>query len=179
MIITVCGKAGSGKSTIAKELAKRLKLKHYSSGDFMRQMAKEKGLKLGELSKIAEKDKGKIDKEIDARQKKLGKTKKNFVIDGRLSAFFIPKADFKIFLHCDDDVRAKRILGDNRGKENVKSLNAVKLKVKHRESSEKKRYKKYYKFDCYDAKNYDILIDTSKLTGREVANKLIKVIKKT
>ena len=145
----------------------------------MRQMAKERGLKLGELSKLAEKDKGKIDREIDARQKKLGKTKKNFVIDGRLSALFIPKADFKIFLHCDDNARAKRILGDNRGKENVKSLRAVKLKIKHRESSEKKRYKKYYKLDCYDAKNYNVLIDTTKLSIKEVVNKLMKVIKKT
>ncbi len=57
MIITISGKAGSGKSTIAKQLAKKLGLKHYSTGDFMRQMAKDKGVSLLELSRIAEKDK--------------------------------------------------------------------------------------------------------------------------
>ena len=64
MIITISGKAGSGKSTIAKELAKKLKLKHYSIGDLMRQIAKEKNISLIELSKLAEKDNS-IDKELD------------------------------------------------------------------------------------------------------------------
>ena len=35
MIIAISGKAGSGKSTIAKLVAKKLGLKHFSSGDFM------------------------------------------------------------------------------------------------------------------------------------------------
>ncbi len=136
MIITVSGKAGSGKSTVSKLLAKKLGLKHYSSGDFMRQMAKERGVTLAELSKQAEQDKGAIDKEIDERQKELGKKENNFVIDGRLSAFFIPNADFKVFLDCDDDVRAKRILGDDRGTENTNGLKETEEKIKKREDSE-------------------------------------------
>ena len=38
MKITISGKAGSGKSTIARGLAKKLELKHYSIGDLMRLM---------------------------------------------------------------------------------------------------------------------------------------------
>ena len=44
MIITISGKAGSGKSTVAKELAKQLNLQHFSIGDIMRKMAKEKNI---------------------------------------------------------------------------------------------------------------------------------------
>ena len=46
MIITISGIAGSGKSTVAKLLAKKLNCKHYSVGDFMRQIAKEKNIPL-------------------------------------------------------------------------------------------------------------------------------------
>ena len=175
MIITIAGKAGSGKSTIARGIARKLNLKHYSSGDFMRGMAKEKGISLAELGKIAEKDES-IDKEIDERQKKLGKEEDDFVIDGRLSAFFIPKADFKIFLDCDDEVRAKRILGDDRGTENTNDIKETEEKIKKREDSEAKRYKEYYGFDYCDKNNYTVLIDTTELTPEQIVEKILKLV---
>src|SRR3989338_11659150 len=99
MIIVISGRAGSGKSTIAKALSKRLNLKHYSMGDLTRQVAKERGITLLELGKLEESDDS-IDRAIDNKQRELGKGD-NFVIDGRLSAFFIPHATFKIFLVLD------------------------------------------------------------------------------
>ena len=136
MIITISGKAGSGKSTVAKELAKKLKLGHYSVGDLMREMAKAKGISLFELGRKAEKDK-KIDKELDNRQIELGKKEDNFVIDGRLTSLFIPKADLKVFLDCDDQVRAKRILKEGRNDEKNKSLKETIKDIKKREESER------------------------------------------
>jgi len=177
MIITISGKAGSGKSTVAKALAKKLKLKHYSIGDLMRQMAKEKGISLLELSKIAEEDK-KIDRELDKRQIQLGKKEKNFVIDGRLTAYFIKKADVKIFLDCDDGVRAKRILKDNERYEKEKNLKEIMKNIKKREESERKRYKKYYKVDYCNKELYDMIIDTSFTKVNEVVDDINKVIGK-
>ena len=55
MIITISGKPGSGKSTIAKILAEKLKLKHYSAGDFRREKAKKLCLSLEEFNKLGEK----------------------------------------------------------------------------------------------------------------------------
>ena len=52
MRITISGKAGSGKSTVAKLLSEKLNLRHYSIGDLMRAIADEKGLNLLELNKI-------------------------------------------------------------------------------------------------------------------------------
>ena len=178
MIITVSGKAGSGKSTIAKALAKKLGLKHYSSGDFMREMAKEKGITLAELSKQAEQDNCAIDKEIDERQKKLGETEKDFVIDGRLSAFFIPNADFKIFLDVELDEGARRIVKDKRATESAEDIKEMKKKIEKREASEAKRYKQYYGFDCYDKSYYDILIDTTELGIEEILDKILKLVKR-
>jgi len=177
MIITISGKAGSGKSTIAKLLAKKLSLKHYSIGDLMRQMAKEKGISLLELSELAEKDES-IDKELDEKQIELGKKEKNFVIDGRLTAFFIPKADFKIFLECDDKVRAERILKDERETEKSKDINEMIKKIKRREESERKRYKEYYNVDYYKKELYDFVIDTTNLSVGEVLDKVLGIVKK-
>ena len=167
MIITISGKAGSGKSTVAKEFAKKLGIKHYSVGDLMRNMAEEKGISLLELGKIAEKDK-KIDSELDKRQIELGKKEKNFVIDGRLTAFFMPKADLKVFLDCDDKIRAERILKNERKDEKSKNLKEAIKKINKREESERKRYKKYYNIDYCNKELYDLVIDTTFLTVEEV-----------
>ena len=68
MIVTISGTPGSGKSTVGKLIAKKLGLKHYSIGNLMRSMAKEKGLTLGELGELAKTDNGKIDHELDDMQ---------------------------------------------------------------------------------------------------------------
>ena len=176
MQITISGKAGSGKSTVASLLAKKLKLKHYSIGDLMRIMAKEKVLTLLELNKFAEKDKS-IDFELDNKLRELGKTQDNFIVDGRLTAFFIPNAEFKIFLDADDTVRAGRILKDKRQQEKSKSLKETIDNIKKREESEKKRYNKYYDVNYLDKKLYNFVIDTTKLTPNQVVEKIIKFVK--
>ena len=175
MIITISGKAGSGKSTVAAEIAKKLKLKHCSIGDLMRQIAKEKKISLPELGKIAEKDKS-IDEELDNQQMKL-RNKDNFVIDGRLTAFFIPDADLKIFLDCKDKVRAERILKDTRKDEKSSTVTEVIKKIKSREQSERKRYKEYYNVDYYNKRLYDFIIDTTKITASRVVDRIIKLAK--
>ncbi len=177
MIITISGKAGSGKSTIAKLLSEKLRLKHYSIGDLMRAMAAEKEMTLLELNKLAENDKS-IDFELDNKLKEIGKTKDNFVVDGRLTAFFIPNADVRAFLNADDKVRAERILKDRRQQEKSKSLKETTANIKKREESEKKRYKKYYGVNYLDKKLYNYVIDTTRLNPQQVVEKIIKFVKK-
>ena len=172
MIVTISGKAGSGKSTIARLLAKKLGLEHYSVGDLMREMAREMKISLLELSEKAETDKA-IDRELDKKQVELGK-KDNFVIDSRLAAFFIPHANFKIFLDCDDKVRAGRIMKDNREIEKSKNIDEAIKKIKKREESERKRYKEYYDVDYCKKELYDFVINTSDLSVGEVIDKIIK-----
>ena len=174
MIITISGKAGSGKSTVAKLVAERLKLKHYSIGDLMRKLAKEKGMPLNEISRLAEKDKS-IDMELD--KKTIGlREKDNFVIDGRLTAYFLPYADLKIFLDCEDRIRAERILKDKRNDETSRSLKELAKKIRQREQSERKRYNKLYSIDYHDRKLYNMVIDTTQLGINEVVSEIINSI---
>ena len=177
MIITISGKAGSGKSTVARLLSEKLNLKHYSIGDLMRAMAHEKNLNLLELNKLAEADKS-IDLELDNKLKELGKTKDDFVVDGRLAAFFIPNAQVKVFLETDDRVRAERILKDKREQEKSKDLDEMISKIRRREESEKKRYKQYYGADYFDKKLYNFVIDTTNLNPNQVVEKIMVFVRK-
>lgn len=177
MIITISGKAGSGKSTVARLLSEKLNFQHYSIGDLMRVMASEKGLSLIELNELAESDSS-IDLELDNRLKELGKAKDNFVVDGRLTAFFIPKAQMRIFLDANVQVRAQRILKDRRKQEKNTSLKDAIANIKKREESEKKRYKKYYGVNYLDKGLYNYVTNTTKLTPNEVVDQIIKYIRK-
>ena len=176
MRIAISGKAGTGKSTVAKLLSEKLKLKHYSIGDLMRAMASEKKISLLELNKIAEKDKS-VDFELDNKLKDLGKKKDSFIVDGRLTAFFIPHADIKVFLEADEDVRAERILNDKRQHEKSKNLKEAISNIKKREESEKKRYKQYYGVDYLDKRLYNLVIDTTTLSAEKVVGRIMEFIK--
>ena len=175
MRITISGKAGTGKSTVARQLSEKLGLKHYSIGDLMRAMASERGISLLELNRLAETDKS-IDFELDNKLKELGKEKDDFVVDGRLTAFFVPHAEVRVFLDADDRVREERILKDKRQHEKSKSLRDAISNVKKREESEKKRYKKYYGIDYIDKKLYNCFVDTTKIPPNEVVGNIIKFI---
>ncbi|MEK6983563.1 MAG: (d)CMP kinase [Nanoarchaeota archaeon] len=177
MRITISGKAGSGKSTIAKLLSERLSLRHYSIGDLMRSMAVERGQSLLELNNLAEKDTS-IDFKLDNTLKNLGNSKDNFVVDGRLSAFFIPHAGFRIFLVADERIRAQRILKDKRQHEKSDNLEETIKNMGKREASEKKRYKKYYNVDYTNKELYDFVIDTSKLSVNEVVERIVGFIQR-
>ena len=175
MIITISGKAGSGKSTVAKGIAKKLNLKHYSIGGIMRQLAKEKNLSLNELSKLAEKDKT-IDLTLDKKQIGL-RDKNDFVIDGRLSFHFIPFSK-KIFIKVDEEEGGKRIFKAKRQTEQHESVEQAIKKIRDRRNSELKRYKKYYNVDYTDMKQFDFIIDSTSISAEEVKNKIKEYLSK-
>lgn len=176
MRITISGKPGSGKSTIAKVIARKLSYKHYSVGDFMRELAEEKGITVLEFSKLAEKS-TEIDKKLDEKQANLNK-EDNFVIDSRLGFHFI-KNSIKIFLDVSDEEAAKRIYKQKRKEEiENKTLKETLDNIKKREQSEILRYKKYYRLDCYDKKNYDFVLDTTKTDADGVVEAVIGFLRK-
>jgi cytidylate kinase len=93
--IAIAGLSGTGKTTVAEEIAKIGKFKLVNSGDIIRQIAKERKVSLEEFAKLAEPD---IDYELDKRTIKLAK-EGNIVIVGRLAAFAAGDyADWKIFV---------------------------------------------------------------------------------
>lgn len=175
LVVAISGRPGSGKSTVARLLASRLGLEHVSAGDFMREMAAERGISVLELSRIAEQD-DVIDREIDARSQRLGESGRSVVIDSRLAWHFIPHA-VKVFLDVNLEVAARRIFGAGRESEaeNVDLESTVQATME-RAASESLRYQQYYGIDYLDAANYDIVLDTSELDAGSVADTLVTMI---
>jgi cytidylate kinase len=179
-IITIAGKLGSGKSSTAKMVADMLDYTHYSTGDFMRSIADDKGVSLGDLSKMAETDLS-IDKMLDDKNKSIGEME-NIVLDSRLGFHFIPTS-FKVFLDLDPETASERILEDkknnpNRSKEASDAFNtkeSILEKINHRLLSERKRYKDLYGIEDHTAEsNFDLVINTKEIPLKEVSKKVIE-----
>jgi cytidylate kinase len=181
MIITIAGDPGSGKSTVAKAVAKALGMKHFSAGDFMRQMAEERGISLMELTRQSEKDK-EIDIEIDKRTQELAKKENNFVIDSRIGFHFIPDS-IKIFLKTDPKKAAERTWKDiqsgKRAQEKqYKSQDEVMKAIIERQQIEKRRYLKHYNVDMLDMSNYEFILDATDMSLQEEIDAVLEYIKK-
>lgn len=182
MIISLSGAQGSGKSTIAKKLAKELNWPHFYIGGIRRKIAKDKGMTLAQYNKLGESDPS-TDLEVDDYQKKLGETKDKFIIEGRTSWYFIPHS-FKIYLDVDKKEGAKRILAhlqednDRNEDKGIVDKESMLKSLAKRAKSDAYRYRKYYNIDVHDKSHYDYVLDTSKLSAEEVFEQILKEIKK-
>ncbi|MFH1064133.1 MAG: cytidylate kinase family protein [Candidatus Woesearchaeota archaeon] len=182
MIITVSGVAGSGKTTVCRILAERLGFEHHYMGGIRRQIAKERGMTIEEFNKLGETDPS-TDKIVDDKLVEMGKTKDDFIAEGRTAPFFIPES-IKLFIDVDSMVGAERIYKDlvekgkiaERNETAAASIEEQAKKIKERMDSDNMRYKKYYGIDIMDKSKYDLVIDTSHLTPEQVVEKVLEFI---
>ena len=175
MIITISGSAGSGKSSVAKILAKKLKVKHYSAGNAQREIARERGISIEELGKLEAEDDS-IDRMIDKKMGEICRHEKDAVVDAWLGAYFAPQS-IKFFLDADTDTRVKRRLLQRRKEEKFDDFDTAKKSMLEREKINRKRWIEYYGFDYIDTKNYNYVIRTDKMTQEEIADYIIKLLK--
>lgn len=163
---------GSGKSTIAEIVAKKLKLRFYSMGNIMRELAAKRKLSINEYIALDED----VDSEADNYQKNLGLKEDNFIVDGRLAFYFIPDS-IKIFFDVNPEVGAERIFRNQRtgSEKKYNNVNDALNSIKKRIEEDKKRYKKLYNTDAYDKNNFDYVIDTTNLSIDAIAGEVIKI----
>jgi len=185
MIISISGKPGSGKSTVAKRLAEELGYKYYYVGGMRRKAAQEKGMTLAEFNKLGEKE-SYTDRDFDEWQAELGTRENNFVIEGRTSFYFIPRS-LKICLDVSYEEGARRIWNGLQREQkevrnedrNLSSHEDVLKSIKERVKSGTIRYAKYYDIkDVFDKKHFDFYLDTTKLSPEEEYQKVYRFVKK-
>jgi len=187
MIITISGTPGSGKSTVAKILMKKLDAERIYVGGIRREMARDKGMSLQEFNKYAKTHK-ETDVDVDTKAseeaKELAKTKK-VIAEGYTMFHFLPDS-IKIFIKCELEVGARRIWKDlqqhdtktarNEGK--FTSFEQMKARVVERLEEDAGRYMKYYGIDHRDESQYDFVVDTSNISAEEAAMKVLEFAKK-
>jgi cytidylate kinase len=180
-IITICGGLGSGKSSTAKKVAEILGFKHFSSGDFFRQVGLELGLSVTETNIRAETD-PKIDEMTDQKLRGMRNANK-VVIDSRTAFHWIPES-FKVYLDLPVDIAKERILHSlkenklREQSEQAKTSEEVLEKMTERFESEQKRYWDLYKINNKDMSQFDLVIDTNKNNLEQVVDTIVTEYKK-
>jgi len=169
-VITIAGKPCSGKSAISKELESEYGFERFSMGDMFRSIAKEYNMDVTELNarltNPTEPLSFDIDAELDAKVKEIGGTRiRDYVVlESRTGFIFIPESH-KVYTIVSPDEQARRLLNSGRDSEktDLTPLEAM-ISLKNRETMENERFLKLYKQDNLDLKNYDFVLNTTKLT---------------
>ncbi len=170
--ISLAGDLGSGKSTVSDILIERLGAEYYSTGRIVRDIAARYGMGVKDFNVYMETH-PEIDHEIDDGIGALSELDKFLIIDSRM-AWHFTKGTFKVYLSCDAEVAAARIMCANREGEHSASLEDTVAATRARRESEMKRYMEQYGKDITDLKNYSLILDTTYATPNEVADALIE-----
>ena len=165
--ISLAGDLGSGKSTVSSILISALGAEYYSTGAIVRSIAAARGMTVTELNIYMETH-PEIDNEIDDGIAALSELDKLMIIDSRM-AWHFTKGTFKVYLSCDIETSALRIMNANRAEEHSATLAETIDCTRSRRESEKKRYKEQYGVDIKDLSNYSLIVDTTAATPEEVA----------
>jgi cytidylate kinase len=180
IVVCISGMAGTGKSTLAKKLARKYKLKYYSGGDALKELARDEGYNPSSrgwwespkgLSFLEKREKNlKFDKAVDAKLLKYTQ-QENVLLDSWAMPWLL-KTGFKIWLVASEEKRAERIA--KRDKIAVKEALQV---LKEKEARTKAIYKKLYGFRLgEDFEPFNLVLDTANLDAEEVFQVLCMVI---
>ncbi|MFQ6107854.1 MAG: (d)CMP kinase [Thermoplasmata archaeon] len=179
MIVTIGGKPGSGKTTVARMVAKKLGFELVCAGEIFRSQARKVGMDLDEYGRRALEDND-IDRTLDSlivdRVLSLSSKGLNVVADGRLTGQMLSKKGvkaFKVWIDADSRVRAERLSGrDGIGVEEASRG------IKRREDVERKRYSSIYGIDIDDLSGYNLVVDSTNMTPSEVLERIVDGLKK-
>lgn len=215
MVISIDGPAGSGKSTVAEILSKKLGFIHFNSGSLFRAVTvylKHINYDFDKISPDCKMQNFDIkfdykgdkmivfvnkynctdhlrDNDISILSAKVSVNKHiraiidhcqlnfaidhNLVIDGRdIGSHVFPNAEYKFYLDCSLEERAKRRLKEEQLKNNNVDLNQIIKEIAERDEIDK--HKKYAPLVVPKGA---IIIDSSALTIDQVVNEMLKHIK--
>lgn len=172
-IVTIGGLPGSGKTTVAKILAEKLRLEYVNAGDIFRNLAAKKGLTLEEFGIFAENNPS-VDQTIDKKIVEIAK-KDNVILEGRLAGVMCDRNTIKavkVWLEAPLKVRAQRV-----AERESKTFETALAEIQVREKSEWDRYYQIYNIDLNDLTIYNMVLDSAPITAQEVADTVVRGIK--
>jgi len=180
IVVCISGMAGTGKSTLARKLAKKYQLRYYSGGDALKAIAAEEGYDSSSrgwwespqgLSFLKRREKNlEFDKAVDDKLLK-------YAHEGRvlLDSWTMPwllKSGFKIWLVASIEKRAERIAKRDR----IPVKEALRV-LKEKEAGTKAIYKKLYGFTLGENfEPFNLVLDTDNLNAGDVFQVLCMVM---
>ena len=169
--ISIAGNIGSGKSSVARRVSEITGWPMVSTGALFRELAARRGLTVLELNQRAETDRS-IDDEVDGHLRRLSESRASAVIDSRMAWHFVP-ASFKVYLIVDPHVAVARVYGAVREDERYETVDEAAQDVLARQLVEAERYLDLYGVHNHDWRNYDLVVDTSRVGVAEVADLVV------
>ena len=180
IVVCISGMAGTGKSTLAKKLAKKYNLRYYSGGDALKALAADEGYDSSSngwwespegLSFLEKREENfEFDKAVD--DKLLEYAQQGDILLDSWAMPWLLKTGFKIWLVASVEKRAERIA--KRDKIAVKKALQV---LKEKEARTKAIYKKLYGFRLgEDFEPFNLILDTNNLGAAEVFQVLCMVM---
>lgn len=170
--ITISGKICTGKSSVFRQLQKKLNWPTFSSGAYFREYAKTHDLGLNS----AEEQNKKLTMEVDMMVKKKLSEPGNLLLDAWLGGVLAQNAKgvLKVLLVADDKVRYKRF-----SEREKTTLSQAQTEVTSRDNSWFEKVSKIHKrSDFFDTKNYDMIIDTSHISIATITRTILKKLEK-
>ena len=177
-IISLAGELASGKGTVSKLLSEELNYTIYRNGEYVRKLAKDKGLDITSFNEYLN-EHPEIDRQIEKSAAEYAKEHNNFIIDARLGWYAVPES-FKVYLTIDINEAARRAFYDEARKstEKFSSIEEQKEDMERRYKMENERYFRLYGVRKEDLSNYDLVVDTTDKTPVQVKQKILEEYKK-
>lgn len=177
--ITVSGRIGTGKTTLAERLAEHLGWSVLDGGKIFRKLSKEKGLHIKDTHKRPDS----FDIAYEERIKKMLKEEDGHIIQSHLAGFDAQGIDgvFKILVICRNDegkdktsVRIDRLMNRD-----GLSMAEAKEEVVEREKQNLEKFRRLYakndpNWVYWDEKYYDLVVNTFSMNSKEALSFVLK-----
>lgn len=182
VVICLAGLTACGKSTAARRLAERFKLKYASGGTALKELALRMGYRAKErgwwetyegMRFLKHRSRNpEFDKQIDAELLKLAGNG-NIVLDSWTMPWLSNKG-FKIWLEVSPEERARRLTRRDRI-----SMSQARRIIKQKDGITKEIYERLYGFKLgVDYSPFDLILDSECLSAEEVFDVLCFVVER-
>lgn len=180
-VICVAGMTGCGKSTVAKRLAEKYRLRYLSGGRMLKAIAVKMGYKsrkkgwweTEEGMKFLQKraNDHRFDKRVDEELMAWAK-RGNVVFDSWTMPWLLKENAFKVWLEASPNERAKRLAR----RDHITIEEALSV-LKEKDANTKSIYKSLYGFNLgEDLSPFDLILDTNNLESDDVFQTLCMAI---
>ncbi len=180
IVICLAGMTACGKSTAAKRLANKYKLKYVSGGTVLKELALRMGYKSQERG-WWETTEGmrfleqrlrdpRFDKQVD--DELLNQAQRGNVVLDSWTMAWLSKTGFKIWLEVSPQERARRLV--SRDRINLREAERI---INEKDGKTKQIYERLYGFKLgEDFSPFDLVLDTQHLSSKDVFDTLSLVI---